>query len=275
MSARPRSQQPPDPESEGTGVTSRNALAAPTEAEDGVMRPRVPIHVMTEVRPDFTPAELPPLPRGQVERVAKILDELLNDRRTPQAVAAFYDSSEGFAGDTFLALEPNERNTVTTADLLAVTLLDVAFKPAAVRALLAGGELAERAERMFAQIPLQVPLWKSSDKQLAAAGALWRLLTKSRLGVGPTKAGKLLARKRPDLIPVVDSVVVSHLGCAEDTYWTTLREIMRKRDRRNRILQLRPGTPLIRILDTVMWMHWSRSRRATDVMRRLARDRSP
>ena len=69
---------------------------------------------------------------------------------------------------------------------------------------------------LLAQIPVDVTLADAgADKLVAEGGPAWELwhllhdirppLDRSRLG--PVAAGKLLARKRPQLIPVYDSYV--------------------------------------------------------------------
>lgn len=73
-----------------------------------------------------------------------------------------------------------------------------------------------------------------------------------------TIAGKLLARKRPELIPIVDGVITGRLGCVSGTYWTTFRQVLRDDSRRERIASLAPDVPVLRVLDTLMWMHWKK-----------------
>jgi hypothetical protein len=93
---------------------------------------------------------------------------------------------------------------------------------------------------------------------LGWAETLWKLLRADEaLGVGTPEAGELLARKRPELIPVIDKVIAKKLKCASMTYWTTFREVLVCEDRRRRVSALRPGTSLLSVLNAVMWMHWS------------------
>jgi hypothetical protein len=77
-------------------------------------------------------------------------------------------------------------------------------------------------------------------------------------GVGSTIAGKVMARKRPELIPIVDDVVAGRLGCVNGTYWTTFRQVLQDHDRRVRIASLGSHVPVLRVLDTLMWMQWKR-----------------
>jgi hypothetical protein len=201
-------------------------------------------------------------PDGQVQRVANLVDRLLANDWTPCLIEKFYDPSGRFAGDTFLALSPNEPFSIGVSDLLAVSLLDEPVGAVGVRQLLPNGRLSQTASMFLARIPLGVPLWESSDDTLGWANCLWKLLVDEATTVGHTKAGKLLARKRPELVPIVDSTVAENLDCAPGTYWTTFRAILRDRQRRDRLRALRPGYPLLRVLDTMLWMHYSQSQNA-------------
>ncbi|MEU7873800.1 DUF6308 family protein [Dactylosporangium sp. NPDC049140] len=119
----------------------------------------------------------------QVERVAAVVDALLADPRTPAAVQTFYDPVTQFAGDTFLSLAPNDPQTISPADLLAVSLLTVSPGAVAVRALLPGGRIADQVSELLATIPADVPLWDASDLDLARADTLWNLLKTTDAGV--------------------------------------------------------------------------------------------
>jgi Family of unknown function (DUF6308) len=88
--------------------------------------------------------------------------------------------------------------------LLAVTMLDVRVPPLAVRQLLCGE--ANEISLLLADVPASVPLWRATDAVLSNASKVWELLRNHR-GIDWVTAGKLLARKRPMLIPVYDSVI--------------------------------------------------------------------
>src|SRR5947208_15231405 len=55
------------------------------------------------------------------------------------AVAAYFRPEEDFAGLSFTCLGSNPRDALTASDLLAVSLLDIVWRPYAVRQLLATG----------------------------------------------------------------------------------------------------------------------------------------
>jgi Family of unknown function (DUF6308) len=88
---------------------------------------------------------------------------------------------------------------------------------------------------------------------------MWEEPSLSRHGIQWVTAGKLLARKRPRLIPVYDDVVRLALG-APGSYWTSLWEAFRDGDRlRIPLEEIRSAADvewmsLLRVLDVVIWM---------------------
>jgi hypothetical protein len=107
-------------------------------------------------------------------------------------LAAYYDPAGGFAGATFDTLGASPRNEITRDDLLAVAVLDVRWRPAAVRRLL--GADSRKATDLLVGISSLTDLWLASDQRLAAIGPLRALLTSPRDGIGETTASKLLAQ---------------------------------------------------------------------------------
>jgi Family of unknown function (DUF6308) len=131
------------------------------------------------------------------------------------AVATYFDDGQPFAGQTFDSLGNNPPNQIVRDDLLAVTLLDVRWKPLAVRRLL--HDQAAKVTELLCAVDDDTELWTpEGGKQLDAAEPLWDLLYKLP-GVRDTTASKLLARKRPRLIPITDSIIVSAVGTPGET----------------------------------------------------------
>lgn len=109
-----------------------------------------------------------------------------------------------------------------------------------------------------------VNLWDAGAERLVERGgpadSLWRLLEKQD-GAGWVTAGKLLARKRPSLIPVYDNVVRCAFGWPQN-FWTALRDALRQEHGRFLAtlndLKQRPELPCqvtsLRILDVAVWM---------------------
>jgi hypothetical protein len=184
---------------------------------------------------------------------------------TADVVARYFDPLGPFAGSTFDLLGHNPPTAFSTDDLLAVTLLDVRIPPASVRRLLRNREIGG----YLAEIPVEVPLWEADDATVRAADALWRYLreTADLPGIGWVITGKLLARKRPHLVPIFDSVVRDALAPGSDGYWADLRVALSDEERRARIDALRPPAldpriSTLRVLDAAVWMKFSGSRNA-------------
>lgn len=187
----------------------------------------------------------------------------LETPRLRDLVAAHFDPRQPFAGFTFDCLGQNPPDKVVVDDLLAVTLLDVRWTPLAARSLLF--DQADEVCDRLSKIDRQTDLWaKDGDEQLDASLPLWKLLD-SLDAVGDTKASKLLARKRPRLIPITDSIIASAVGTPGRT-WPTLQHCFQDARFRERLENLRPdgaeGITLLRIFDVAIWMLYSKSKPA-------------
>lgn len=206
-------------------------------------------------------------------RAARRLRETLAEPGLGAAVGAYFDPAEGFAGMSFSTIGRNLPNKVTADDLLAVSLLDIAWRPEAVRQLL--GSQAEPISVMLGAISTGIDLWDATDTDLAAVDRLWDVLV-DMPGVGTATATKLLARKRPRLCPVTDKVVIRTAGSPGQT-WEALRFLLRDPEARAAVEALRPpdaaGASLLRILDVAIWVVASRSREA-ERCRLAGRDRA-
>ena len=186
------------------------------------------------------------------------------DLHAAALVKAYFDPGGPFAGATFDTLGDNEPDHVGADDLLAVTLLDVRVPALVVRRVLDQDQPAIGAA--IGAIPDSVDLWDATDEELAPALAAWDRLTAYH-GVGPVIAGKLLARKRPRLVPIFDSVVGAVVNAPQGEYWVTLRSCLANNHRHVRLGELRPAglSPKVsnlRIFDVITWMRFSRGRNA-------------
>jgi len=198
-----------------------------------------------------------------VEVVGAPADELL---------LAYFNPDGPFAGSTFDDLPENPTGEFCASDLVAASLLDVRFGPQAVRPLLAAGP--NSISKFLADIPDHVDLWDATEDDLAPAYELWNAVIKLE-GVGPTRASKLLARKRPRLIPIEDSVIRKALPLGKDS-WVSLRSALRDEHVRKCIEDSRPpgiATTIstLRLLDAATWMRHSNSRAAKKARRLTGR----
>lgn len=154
------------------------------------------------------------------------------------------------------------KDVISPTDLLAVQCLSVVIL-APVALSLVEGQLGDQMTACLRGIP--------ADLDLGAAGALdhvqsgspadlaWQLL-REQDDVGWVTAGKLLARKRPKLIPVWDNVVKCAYGRPHDA-WRWLDSQLRNDARlMSRISELHQQARLpaevsrLRVLDVVIWM---------------------
>ena len=178
-----------------------------------------------------------------------------------RAVEIYFTAPE-FAGMTFSDLGCNPPGAITAEDLLAVTLLDISWRPEVVRILLGTG--GQKLGRMLAALPPDTDLWEAGEPAMRGIDELWDALTAIE-GIGTASATKLLARKRPRLCPISDHTVIKAVAVPGRT-WDVLRRLLREPGARARIEELRPAAaaraPLLRILDVALWVSYSESNHA-------------
>ncbi|MET4061743.1 hypothetical protein ABIB35_003320 [Arthrobacter sp. UYP6] len=169
---------------------------------------------------------------------------------------------------------PGMVNTLTADDFLAASFLSVRFSPKAVIGILE--QRRGEVTALLAQIPADLDLasvthenFKSVLGEESPAWQLRDLLRGKDLpdnqswGIGPTKASKLMARKRPRLVPIWDSVVRSETELKDSgTQWSDWHEVLTQNDcalslhlddiQRKAELP-HPISPL-RAMDVILWM---------------------
>lgn len=199
-----------------------------------------------------------------------------------QLASLYFEESSTFPGtgvytgshfETFVGAS-NPPNMVTAPDLLAVQTLAVTVPSRAVLGIL--GTYASKISELLAQIDPELKLENvTTEVEFEAvlgtgspALALWDLLRRnaddeSRWNVGETIASKIMARKRPHLIPIDDSVVTRVIGRGNDNSWRMWRDevcadshlIERAQEIKDHVG--RPELSTLRTLDIVLWMHGS------------------
>ena len=149
----------------------------------------------------------------------------------------------------------------------ARTTLSVRVLPLAIRRFLDDNH-AQRASELLERLPASARLEDDSAPKLAHQMAEFHNFAKATLGANPwVTASKLCARKRPNLFPVRDRVVLEFLGLTPgySTDWPAFAAIMRDdvvRERLDRVVSeaisrgadLGDGTLTLRHLDVVLWM---------------------
>lgn len=76
-----------------------------------------------------------------------------------------------------------------------------------------------------------MPLWEIDAGAYRAADTLRHAFVRPR-GIGPTKAGKLVARRRPAVIPIFDDAIGAHLAPSGRGLWCNLHDALRDSERR-------------------------------------------
>jgi len=153
----------------------------------------------------------------------------------PNAVYSLGRYFQDFTGSWFDRLGGDSSpNRLTPADLLAVSMLSVTVPARATVWILHEG--ADEIEALLRQVPADIDIW-DANLEIAPDSALVQLWTRLQApsaqweggqdanGIGAVIASKLLARKRPRLVPMFDPVVVDALGAYESgRYWQTWQD---------------------------------------------------
>lgn len=166
---------------------------------------------------------------------------------------------------------PEVANIITADDVLAVSFLSVQVPAPAAIGLIESK--AYDVSELLGQIPTNLDLGSVSSDEYdqylgprSPANALWRLLRGSetyRWGIGPTTASKIMARKRPRLIPIFDSVVGPLMGLKNsDNQWRTWHSALKDGTGLSKQLDairdkaaIAQDVSELRIMDVVLWMH--------------------
>jgi hypothetical protein len=193
-----------------------------------------------------------------VRAAARRLEADLSAPGLGKAVAAYY-TDPAFAGMTFSNLGRNPRDEITADDLLAVSLLDITCRPEVVNILI--GRQQRELAAMLTALPDDLDLWDADDEVSKRIDVVWDALVAID-GIGTASATKLLARKRPRLCPISDSVVIKAIGVPQRT-WDVLRCLLKDQSARDRVEALRPAAAadatLLRIVDVILWITHSES----------------
>lgn len=184
----------------------------------------------------------------------KIL-ELMDRIGVADLVREYLRRDGPYAANTFDKLEPNPRDRFVTEDFLAVSFLDTPIRAATFREI---HRFEARFNDLLAAIDSERPLWEMTERVHSAADALWQELLHLD-GIGPTRASKLLARKRPRLIPILDRRVNEFFEGRTSPFWWPLCLALRREQVLGRVIQLgrdagADGISELRVLDIAIWM---------------------
>lgn len=185
------------------------------------------------------------------------------DEAAPGLLERYYRSGS-FTGARFELLagggdRPEAKDVFVADDLVAVGLLSVTIPPRASLRLLEDD--AVQLSELLGRVPTGISLCDSEAEQLIEDGSpadvLWRRLVGID-GIAWVTAHKLLARKRPHLLPVYDRVVKAALQPTRSNFWRPLWETLQNERVTDRLKELRRGlaldVSLLRVLDVAVWM---------------------
>lgn len=204
----------------------------------------------------------------------------IDPEKGKQLAAQYFEESSSFPGTgTFtgshfesFAGAPNPVNEVTAADLLAVQTLAVTVSSRAALGILE--TYAQRISELLSDIDPTLKLEEVRDEgdfeavlgKNSSAQALWDLLRRNnpeakRWNLGATTASKIMARKRPHLIPIDDSVVTRVIGRGTASSWRMWRDelladnyLIERADEIKEHVE-RTDLSTLRALDIVLWQY--------------------
>jgi hypothetical protein len=176
----------------------------------------------------------------------------------------YYDPTTPFTGSQFeLIADRDCPNEITARDLVAVSMLGVAV-PADVAVWILSEDGRRRIGNLLEQVPADAIIGRGVD-HLRKGGAMWQLwdlldvgcwpAEKPGNGMGPTTKSKVLAAKRPALVPINDSVVRGALP-EVDNWWAAFTKALDDETIlvASILLQPRPEqVPILRALDVAIW----------------------
>jgi Family of unknown function (DUF6308) len=206
-------------------------------------------------------------------RAHKYVSTNLEQQRAAACLASYRNEYTGAWFETIP--DRSQPNTFTAADLLAVSMLAVNVGPNAAAWILGGG--AQELSSLLGQIR-DIDIWDPKAtvgiSPKGPAEQLWTLLQQGRWptanranGIGPVIAGKLLAAKRPGLIPVWDQWVHYALRPDGDDFWMSMQYVFQDEAFRGNLKLVvahaeslvnnaAPPMPkqLLRVFDIIVWM---------------------
>lgn len=189
----------------------------------------------------------------------------------------YLSDAEYFTGSQFerIGAEAGDEHVFTPADLCSVATLGVNVSARAGIVIL--GTEVSMFNGLLGKIPVDLKIGSLSELEFerilgreSKAQKLWSHLRRnggneSRWGIGPTLASKLMARKRPHLIPNEDSVVnrVINLGRGDSwrLWWEAFQAEGDYLESRADNLPTEIGRPdlsALRVCDVMLWM-WGKA----------------
>ena len=171
----------------------------------------------------------------------------------------YFTTLNGRHFERFSAMGSAEPDRFAATDILAVEALSVKVPPNSAAKLL--DTEAEDFNSLLRAIPADKDLWEADPSELGEGSPALTLYRRLRglHRVGPVTATKLLASKRPRLLPVIDSVVTEVVQPPGGWFWLPMRNQLADPERRKKIADVVSCAPanvsLLRRIDVALWMH--------------------
>lgn len=188
--------------------------------------------------------------------LAEATRRYVDDPDAERVVVKYYSGSyTGALFDSAPELQSDDRNRFTAHDFAAVATLSVELNGRSIKQLI---ERGDRLSELLAKVP-DIDLVDASDEDLEAIYRIQDALDDIQ-GVGHVRRSKLLAHKRPRLVPIRDQHVLVALTGTDHGYFTQpLRDVLRADEAlvdRLDELALKAPVPIsrLRALDVVVWM---------------------
>jgi len=215
--------------------------------------------------------------------VLSVLEQAERDEATKSGPLSQYfgrGTRDAYTGSQFETIggywnQPENLYCITAGDLVALATLSVSVSGRAATEILSEPFQRQASELLCQISPTLSIIDADATYQLSnpdsAASRLWRLFRPATSSdgdnvdqFGQVRTSKLLARKRPALLPVYDSVVGGVLGLRGSVgHWELMHELMtddanalwkRAEELRDQVGLADTVTPL-RVVDIVLWMH--------------------
>lgn len=202
------------------------------------------------------------------DRLALFFDPA-HTEHSAEVVRRYYAPHPGgsFTGAYFERLggggdRPEIADVLTAEDLVAVSMLSVRVDGRAALELLV--HRRERLSELLAKIPTDVRLGQLAPDDLGDGWPVRALYGEisSVHGLGATITTKLMARKRPHLVPVFDAVVDVELSLVQQRLWGPLHAwlVADGHSNERQLARIREASgigddvSLLRVFDVLTWM---------------------
>ena len=180
------------------------------------------------------------------------------ERNAEQIATDFDRYFTSFTGRWFEQFSAvGDPNRFDASDLVAVETLSVQVPPEAAAKLLVTEP--DQFNALLRRLPRSIDIWDAPRQTLqdGPAGELHTLL-RTLPGVDWVIAGKLLAAKRPRLIPILDNKVRSLVRPPTSQFWISMWDELSDESRRATVTQVCADAPadvsLLRRIDVALWM---------------------